>query len=66
MKINGKPLRDKAQLTSISGYVEKQDLFSGTLTVRETLLFQAMLRMDENESNENKLRRVDQIMADVY
>jgi ABC-type multidrug transport system ATPase subunit len=40
VKINGKPLRDKSQLTSISGYIEKHDLFSGTLTVRETLIFQ--------------------------
>ena len=32
-------------ITSISAYVQQDDLFMGTLTVREHLVFQAMARM---------------------
>lgn len=37
--INGKPI-DRDALARISGYVQQDDLFIGTLTVRETLRFQ--------------------------
>jgi len=35
-------------MTGLSGYVQQDDLFIGSLTVKETLIFQAMVRMDSS------------------
>ena len=40
VKINGEPVKSRAALTAISGYVQQDDLFIATLTVREQLKFQ--------------------------
>nr|QUF59469.1 ATP-binding cassette transporter Abcg-like5 [Brachionus angularis] len=62
VKINGEVVKTRAALTSISGYVQQDDLFIGTLKVKEQLKFQAMLRMDKNMTSEEKDDRVDQIL----
>ncbi|XP_055346252.1 protein white-like [Paramacrobiotus metropolitanus] len=52
-------------ITSISAYVQQVDLFVGTLTVREHLIFQSEVRMDKHISKENRLRRVDEVIAEL-
>lgn len=42
VKINGKILQSADQLASISGYVQQDDLFIGTLKVKEHLKFQVL------------------------
>ena len=40
VKINGKPIQNSSELSSISGYVQQNDLFMGSLRVKEHLKFQ--------------------------
>jgi ABC-type multidrug transport system ATPase subunit len=44
VKINGRIIGTTAGLASISGYVQQEDLFVGTLKVKEQLKFQVILR----------------------
>lgn len=52
-------------LTSVSAYVQQDDLFIGTLTVKEHLLFQALVRMDANIPKKTRYQRVDEIINEV-
>ncbi len=40
VKINGSIVKSMAEISSISGYVQQDDLFIGTLKVKEQLKFQ--------------------------
>lgn len=40
VKINGTPVKSREALTSVSGYVQQDDLFIANLTVKEQLKFQ--------------------------
>jgi ABC-type multidrug transport system ATPase subunit len=62
IRINGKLITSGNQLASISGYVQQNDIFIGTLKVKEHLRFQAMLRMGEEKSDAEKHERVEQIL----
>ena len=65
IKINGKSLESIEDISSISGYVQQNDLFIGTLKVKEHLMFQAMLRMDRNATKEERLERVNSVLEDL-
>lgn len=65
VKINGSVVQSRAALASHSGYVQQEDLFMGTLKVKEQLRFQAQLRMSKSSSNEEKKQRVEDVMNDV-
>ncbi|OQV17115.1 putative ABC transporter ATP-binding protein/permease wht-1 [Hypsibius exemplaris] len=52
-------------ITSISAYVQQVDLFVGTLTVREHLIFQSQLRMDKHFSFDDRMRRVEEVIAEI-
>ena len=65
VKVNGKLIKNIAEIASISGYVQQDDLFIGSLTVKEHLIFQSMLRMDTKFSKSERLDRVEQVMIDV-
>ncbi|XP_068242459.1 protein white-like [Palaemon carinicauda] len=52
-------------LTSRSAYVQQEDLFVGTLTVKEQLTFQANLRMDSGVSDRDRNARVEEVMVDL-
>ncbi len=43
VKINGEIVKTSSQLASISGYVQQDDLFIGTLKVIEQLKFQVII-----------------------
>lgn len=53
-------------LTSRTAYVQQDDLFVGTLTVKEHLLFQAMVRMDRRIPMEQRFDRVHRVINEVY
>jgi len=58
-------LVDHNTLTRVSAYVQQEDLFMGTLTVKEHLLFQAMLRMENSIGYKNRLERVQEVICDL-
>ncbi|XP_045114554.1 protein white-like [Portunus trituberculatus] len=62
--VNGRRV-DPDTLASRSAYVQQDDLFSGLITVREQLIFQAALRMDRHRTYEERLARVNQVIMDL-
>ena len=52
-------------MNSVSAYVQQNDSFIGTLTVKEHLLFQAMLRMERSFTTEEKHQRVDDVISQL-
>ena len=49
----------------IIGYVVQDDIISGTLTVRENLMFSANLRLSNNVSNNERTERVTRAIRDL-
>uniref|UniRef100_A0A7S3LEU5 ABC transporter domain-containing protein n=1 Tax=Amphora coffeiformis TaxID=265554 RepID=A0A7S3LEU5_9STRA len=66
VRVNGFP-QDRTSFRRCSGYVEQFSVQSPELTVRETVLFSARLRLDRNviESNEKVLAFADQVIESV-
>lgn len=62
--MNGVPVTSD-MLTSISGYVQQEDLFIGTLTVREHLIFQALVRMHRHLTYRQRMDRVEEVIQEV-
>ncbi|KAL7640654.1 UNVERIFIED_CONTAM: hypothetical protein RMT77_008929 [Armadillidium vulgare] len=62
--INGNRVHPET-VTSMSAYVQQDDMFIGTLTVREQLVFQAMLRMDKHLTYEERMIRVDEVITEL-
>lgn len=62
--LNGAPV-NRDILARISGYVQQDDLFIGTLKVGEVLRFQALLRMDKHFSDEERMERVEQVIQEL-
>ena len=52
-------------LTSMSAYIQQDDLFIGTLTVREHLTFQARVRMDADIPYKVRMNRVDEVIQEL-
>ncbi len=59
--LNGRPV-DTDTLARMSGYVQQEDLFIGTLKVEEVLTFQALLRMDKHYKYEERMARVEEVI----
>ncbi|KIK89135.1 hypothetical protein PAXRUDRAFT_831789 [Paxillus rubicundulus Ve08.2h10] len=55
--INGRPATP-SQVRQVSGYVDQEDTLMGTLTVYETVLYSALLRLPRDMSEEEKIARV--------
>ncbi|XP_050540574.1 protein white [Daktulosphaira vitifoliae] len=62
--INGVPINSKT-LTAVSAYVQQHDLFIGTLTVREHLTFQALVRMDRHIPHHKRMARVEEVIQEL-
>uniref|UniRef100_A0A1B6ICC2 Protein white n=1 Tax=Homalodisca liturata TaxID=320908 RepID=A0A1B6ICC2_9HEMI len=62
--INGVPV-DANALAALSAYVQQDDLFIGTLTVREHLIFQALVRMDRHIPYVQRMIRVEEVINDL-
>ncbi|VDL73551.1 unnamed protein product [Nippostrongylus brasiliensis] len=52
-------------VTSVSAYVQQEDLFVGTLTVREHLMIQAKLKLPSSFNHAMRVARVDEVMTDM-
>ncbi|CAB3406162.1 unnamed protein product [Caenorhabditis bovis] len=52
-------------VTSVSAYVQQEDLFLGTLTVREHLELQARMRLPSSVTSEERNERVQQVLRDM-
>ncbi|XP_031332548.1 protein white-like [Photinus pyralis] len=57
---NGVPI--DSNLRRKCAYVQQEDLFIGTLSVKEHLIFQALLRMDRKIPNKERMKRVDEVI----
>ncbi|KAL5263101.1 hypothetical protein ACHWQZ_G008494 [Mnemiopsis leidyi] len=62
--VNGKPLT-RRKTTLLSAYVQQEDFFIGTLTVKEVLLFHATLRMGRNVSMKVKRAKVEKVLHEL-
>lgn len=62
--LNGAQI-DATELRSRCAYVQQDDLFIGSLTAREHLIFQAMVRMDRELTYKQKVRRVDEVILEL-
>lgn len=65
IRINGKAIENPTHMASISGYVQQNELFMGTLKVREHLKFHAMLRIGHGMSDDEKEQLIDEILTDL-
>ncbi|XP_078612477.1 protein white-like [Branchiostoma floridae x Branchiostoma japonicum] len=63
VKVNGQPF--SRNISSMSAYIQQNDLFVGILTVREHLIFQASLRMDKHITRENRMELVDEVINEM-
>ncbi|EFN66383.1 Protein white [Camponotus floridanus] len=52
-------------LTSRMAYVQQDDLFIGTLTVTEHLMFQATVRMDRHIPRHQRIKRVNEVIDEL-
>ncbi len=64
MRLNGAPY-DNAELKRIAGYVIQDDLLNGYLTVEETLLYTAKLRLPRTFTDKERKERVTDVMGDL-
>ncbi|XP_060607955.1 protein white-like [Ruditapes philippinarum] len=63
IKVNG--IDVGAGIRNISAYVQQDDLFIATMTVREHLTFRALLRMEQEVSRARRLERVDEVIQEL-
>ncbi|RNA38237.1 white-like isoform X1 [Brachionus plicatilis] len=63
--LNGKTVKSIEEIREISSYVQQDDLFIGYMTVKEHLIFQAMLRMDKETTKKERMIRVNKILQDL-
>lgn len=62
--LNNVPM-DVDTLTLLTAYIQQDDIFIGTLTPREHLKFQALLRMDKKFSYKERMARVEEVIYEV-
>ncbi|KAH9270896.1 hypothetical protein BASA83_006849 [Batrachochytrium salamandrivorans] len=56
---------DNQNYTSIIGYVDQEDTLMDTLTVYETILYSALLRLPKAMTYESKVKRVEETMLEL-
>ncbi|KAJ3692072.1 hypothetical protein LUZ60_012422 [Juncus effusus] len=61
IRISGYP-KDQSTFARISGYCEQNDIHSPQVTVRESLIYSAFLRLPKDINDYEKLRFVDEVM----
>ncbi|CAH1245185.1 ABCG1 [Branchiostoma lanceolatum] len=63
VKVNGQPWN--RNISSMSAYIQQNDLFVEILTVREHLIFQASLRMDKHITRDNRMELVEEVINEM-
>lgn len=61
--VNGKDVGDN--ISRISGYAQQDDIFSCSMTVKEHLWFNAVLRLDRNLLDNERQERVDRVIRQM-
>ncbi|KAF3333372.1 ABC transporter G family member 42 [Carex littledalei] len=61
IKISGYP-KNQSTFARISGYCEQNDIHSPQVTVRESLIYSAFLRLSKETDDQEKLKFVDEVM----
>ncbi|CAN6886391.1 unnamed protein product [Brassica oleracea] len=61
IRISGFPKRQET-FARVSGYCEQNDIHSPQVTVRESLIYSAFLRLPKEVTKDEKMRFVDQVM----
>ncbi|KAJ3686419.1 hypothetical protein LUZ61_015583 [Rhynchospora tenuis] len=61
VRISGYP-KNQSTFARISGYCEQNDIHSPQVTVRESLIYSAFLRLPKEIDDEEKLKFVDEVM----
>ncbi|KAJ9568410.1 hypothetical protein OSB04_004376 [Centaurea solstitialis] len=61
IRISGFP-KNQETFARISGYCEQNDIHTPQITIRESLIYSAFLRLAKEVSNEEKMTFVDQVM----
>lgn len=64
MRLNGANY-DNAELKRIAGYVMQDDLLNGYLTVEETLMYTAKLRLPRSFTNKQRQERVSDVITNL-
>ena len=64
MRLNGAPY-DNAELKRVSGYVMQDDFLNGYLTVEETLMYTARLRLPRTFTYKERKQRVEDVMINL-
>lgn len=64
VKINNK-VADVKTITTTTAYVQQEDLLWPSMTAREHLVFQAMVRMGNHFSLHDKAKRINQVLREV-
>ena len=62
--LNGIPV-DSSTLRSRCGYVQQDDLFIGSLSAKEHLIFQALLRMGRKVPYKQKMAKVNEVISEL-
>jgi ATP-binding cassette subfamily G (WHITE) protein 2 len=63
--INNYPRPASLAYRYMVGYVVQDDIYSGTLTVRENIVFSANLRLSQSVTREERLERVNRIIEQL-
>ncbi|KAL9966625.1 hypothetical protein ACROYT_G024728 [Oculina patagonica] len=63
VEVNDRPIG--IEINALSAYVQQEDLFIGSLTVREHLTFQAFLRMEKHVPNKQRKERVEEVILQL-
>ncbi|CAG0879456.1 unnamed protein product [Darwinula stevensoni] len=64
LMVNGKAIK-RSTLAGISAYIQQENYFIGTLTVREHLRFQAILRMGKEVKHQQRMERVEEVIQEL-
>ncbi|GMT24052.1 hypothetical protein PFISCL1PPCAC_15349, partial [Pristionchus fissidentatus] len=64
VRVNGITVSDR-DMQMQSAYVQQVDVFCGSITVREQLVFSAKLRLPENLSEDDRTQRVDSVVRQM-
>ncbi|KAL3270492.1 hypothetical protein HHI36_021033 [Cryptolaemus montrouzieri] len=64
IRINDQPVT-QTQLAAQSAYVQQDDLFIPYLTVKEHLIFQALVRMDSHFTYVQRMQRVEEVLTEL-
>lgn len=61
--VNG--VKPGKKFKSLAAFVQQEDILMGNMTVRETLVFHALLRLPSEKTYKQKMQRVDDLIREL-